>query len=393
MICKYCLTKIDDDSVFCESCGSRVREAGNNDETQLLPKVQERVKPSRSAAFAANGGKPPAQKAVAVGNEEKPAEKDVRVNDISKLLAEIYDYEDEQEKKIEPADELEVTAATEPEFTAEPVPEPDSEAEPEQVHPAEDIPDPDDEEIPATCILGDVELPAEPKPVVSVFCMACGRKLPKGAAFCDICGTPTGDVEPAEIKRRKIKNSIAVPILKEYFVKPASALEKADCEEAFTLGTGVLLIKDILMALIAALCMNPLTPVLEGSWLLSADSFGFGAKIFLIAVLADVILLALIFGTGILFKAAGSFKEIASVCGTAVMLPAILWMIALILTAFAPQVSLPAAAVSLAVTVVFTGKAIVITGKADENKAMYMVAVVMVIYIAVMYGGLKWMIA
>ena len=48
MICKYCLTKIDDDSVFCENCGNRVTDFGNNDETQLIPKVEEKSEIKKS---------------------------------------------------------------------------------------------------------------------------------------------------------------------------------------------------------------------------------------------------------------------------------------------------------------------------------------------------------
>lgn len=345
MICKYCLTKIDDDSVFCESCGQRVAEAGNNEETQLIPKVEEKVIPSRSEAFAANGGRPPER-------------------DFSKLLAEIYDDEDPE---------------TEPEEVIE--------------EPAEEAPEETGTEAKEEWLSPDVQLPAEPEPPAQVFCMACGRKLPEGAAFCDQCGTATGEVGNAGSGRSRAKEPVVLPILKEYFVRPASALEKAASGQVLPLGAGVLLIKDILIALISALSMDALDPLIGGSRIMSADAFGFGAKVFLIMLLADLILLGLVFGTGIVFKAAGTFKETAAVCGTAFVLPSLLWIITLILTAFAPQVCVPAAAVSLTVTTVFTGKAIAAAGKTDENKIMYMTAVVMAVYVAVIYGGLTWMIA
>lgn len=357
MICKYCLTKIDDDSVFCENCGNRVTDIGNNDETQLIPKVEEKVIPSRSAAFAANGGKPP----------EK---------DFSKLLAEIYD---EKEQEMPPAAEAEEHVDAGDEIRTE--------AEEENCVGAandgkEDI-----------WVSPDVLLPAKPEPAVPVFCMACGRKLPDGAAFCDMCGTPTGEVSPVDMTNMRAKPKVALPILKEYFVKPADAIDKAVSPDAFSLGAGILLIKDLLLALIAALCIEQLSPVMKGSWLLAGDTFGFGAKLFLILILADVILLALVFGAGILFKAAGTVRETVAVCGTASLLPAVLWMITLLMQAFAPAVSLCAVMISVAVSAVFLGRAIGTSAKIKDSEAMYMMILVMIVYIAVIYGGMTWMIA
>ena len=223
--------------------------------------------------------------------------------------------------------------------------------------------------------------------------MACGRRLPEGAAFCDVCGTATGAVEPAEIRRRQAKNSIALPILKDYFPKPADAIEKAANEEAFSLGAGILLVKDILIAFIAAICMGKLASVLEGSWLLSGDAFGFAAKVFLMAVLADIVLLALVFGIGVAFKAGGTIKEITGACGTAYLLPAVLWLIALVLQACEPVVGMCVTLISVAISAIFIGKAIHAVSKINGNKAIYMTAAIFAVYIALIYGGLTWMIA
>ena len=329
MICKYCLTKIDDDSVFCESCGNRVSDIGSNEETQLIPKVEEKVIPSRSAAFAAKAGKAPA------------ASEDEAVENTG----------------------------------------------------CEDFPP--GTKVKEVWVSPDVLLPVpeEPEPAGQIFCMACGNQLPKGAAFCAMCGTPTGEVSPVDLTNVKVKPKVAIPILKEYFVRPAKAIDKAASADAFSLGAGVLLIKDLLIALIAALCIEQLAPVMKESWLLAGDAFGFGAKLFMLAVCADVILIALIFGAGILFKAAGTVKETVAVCGTAALLPAILWLITLLMQAFAPAEGLCAAMISLAVSVIFIGKAIGTAAKLKDSETMYMITVVMIIYIAVIYGGLTWIIA
>ena len=329
MICKYCLTKIDDDSVFCESCGNRVGEIGNNDETQLIPKVDEKVVPSRSAAFAARAGKVPA------------------------------------------AEEADVPDNTE----------------------CEDLPP--ETKVKEVWVSPDVLLPVPEKdePAKQIFCMACGKPLPKGAAFCALCGTPTGEVSPVDLPNMKVKPKVVLPILKTYFVKPAEAIGKAVSADALSLGAGILLIKDLLLALIAALCIEQLAPAMKGSWLLAGDAFGFGAKLLLMLILADVILLGLIFGAGILFKSACTVRETVAVCGTASLLPALLWIITLLMQAFAPAASLCAAMISLAVSVVFLGKAITAAAKIKDSEAMYMTVIVMIVYIAVIYGGMTWMIA
>lgn len=300
MICKYCLTKIDNDSVFCESCGSRVKEIGNNDETQLIPKV----------------------------------------DDLQEVL----------------------------------------EDGPDDTLVQEDIKDEGDE----------LERSKDNLVQEALFCMACGRKLPDGAAFCDICGTPTGAVAPVEIRRRK--NSIALPILKNYFVKPAETIEKAASEDAALLGASILIIKDILTAVISALCMSSLIEGIIDSWILSGDAFGFAAKVFLLAMLADVILVALLFGIGIVFKAAGSIMEIIGACGVSYLLPSIIWLLALALKGFIPEISLGISLIGLVISALFLGKAIEAVGKIKKDKSMYMVVVILTVYVTLIYGGLIWII-
>lgn len=386
MICKYCLTKIDDDSVFCESCGSRVQEIGNNDETQQIPKVEE-LKENRIETVSENG-------ALYVDSK-----RDVPVSDISKLLSEIYDDEEDEDEepkrrialkreeetvleKEEPEDKNDMVTVLQYESDPEPT---EGEADDSEILPQEE----DLKEKQKLQQEFKYENFDSPEPV-SVFCMACGRKLPDGAAFCDACGTPTGKVLPLENGRRR--NSIALPILKKYFVKPAEMIEKAAHEEAAGLGAGILVVKDILTAVIAALCMEQLTAGMTDSWILSGDAFGFGTKIFLLTVLTDTILCALVLGIGKLFRAKGNVKEIIAVCGVAYLLPAILWLLALALSGFVLLVGMCIALVALTTGVLFMGKAIDAAGKIEKNKSMYMTALILVIYIALIYGGLIWII-
>lgn len=379
MICKYCLTKIDDDSVFCESCGSRVQEIGNNDETQLIPKVEELGKTS------VNGT--PSGAASSAGHE-----KDIPVSDISKLLAEIYDEEDQ----IYEESETEIVNGEEKTELAKDVTDnviPDLQYEDTTEH--------EEQAMETECDSMPVKVEEEfheyecsdMNEAAPLFCMACGRRLPEGAAFCDTCGTPTGAVSPGEIRRRKTKNSIAMPILKGYFIKPAETIEKAVSEETAALGAGIFIIKDILAAVISALCMTRLTAGMADSWILSGDAFGFAAKVFLLAVLADVILIAILFGMGIIFKAAGTVRELIGVCGVSSLLPSILWLLALVLKGFVPVVSIYVSLAAVIISVLFIGKAIDASGRMKANRSMYMTAITLIIYMALIYGGFKWMIA
>lgn len=361
MICKYCNTKIDADSIFCENCGERVQEIRKNDETQLIPAAEpaKPVVPSRSAAYAAKAA---AASELSPESAAKQPQKDIRVKDISKLLAEIYDAEEEEQKTKEkqPAQSAEPVKET----VTEPAPEKEAGASPEDG--------------------------GEPAPV---FCMACGKMLPAGAAFCDTCGTATGTVTPVEIRRRRSKESAAVPILKEYFKKPAEAIDKAASQDALSLGIGIFAAKDVLFAILAAVLMPQLTAGMEESWLLSGDAFGLAAKVLIVMVLADLIMVGLVFSADLTFKGAGGIKEIIAACGTANILPAITGLLALVLYAFAPMAGECAALVTLACGVLFSGKAISAVYRLKENKTMYAVLAVLAIYTIIIYGGLTWIIA
>lgn len=358
MICKYCMTEIDDDSVFCESCGSRVKEiindTGNNDETQLIPKITDA--------------------------DEGETEADVRVSDISKLLSEIYEDE-EDEKKVEIAEEPIIESEQEDEPEDEELPDHDPQVENEAF-----VSDGASDNANATVVTYFEEQPKY------IYCMACGKKLPYGAAFCDECGTETGAVSPKEIRKRKIKNSSVVPILKGYFPRPAESIENAASYEPFSLGAGILVAKDILLAVIAAIFMNRLTAGIEDSWIMSGDAFGFAAKVFLLSILTDIILIALVVLIGIPFKSGGNIRSITAACGTGYLLPAILWLATVVLQAFAPVAGECLAVITMVVFVLFIGRAIESAARIKKNKAMYMVAAVIAIYTALLYGGLIWII-
>ncbi|MCB6993350.1 zinc-ribbon domain-containing protein [bacterium 210820-DFI.6.37] len=226
-----------------------------------------------------------------------------------------------------------------------------------------------------------------PEVTPPMFCMACGKKLPKGAAFCDACGTPTGEVAPVEIRRRGNKQSMILELMKGFFAKPASTIEKAASEDAFAAGVGFFIVKDVLLAILSAVFMKKLTASLGAlsGLLLSGDPFGFGTKIFLCGIVLDGLWIALLYGAGRLFKQKCSVKELVGAAGTAALLPAVLLLITVILAAFAPDIAICAAVITGVTGLTFMTKAVAAVFKAGENGILYMTAAAAAGYAVILY--------
>lgn len=443
MICKHCRAWIDDDSVFCESCGSRVVSDGNNDETQDLSNVLKeeidngirdlnelmsfdkktelkqpsRVNLDRTLVFH----KPEREKSAHVAPKvvEKPivqtdTERKVDVMDIlagaeTEKLVEtpepVVDKKEPIEVKEEiPAEpvvseksqEVETPAVIEePEVAIETEiekedevsiqePEIPVENEPEVLEEAdaEEDQELEVEESVASMEVEPMEVEQETKPL---FCMACGEPLPQGAAFCAICGTPTGEVAPKEIHRRRTKQSLALPLLKTYFPKPEDAIQQAATEDAVSIGASVFAVKALILAVIAAVFLKPLSGLLGESWFTAGDAFGFAAKVFLGVLIGDALMVALIFGAGKIFKQDVSIKALLGTCGIANILPSILWIITLILAATAPVVALAVSMIAIAVSTIFTSKSIDAVYNVKDGRSIYIISSVSVVYIAVIY--------
>lgn len=228
---------------------------------------------------------------------------------------------------------------------------------------------------------------ASEEPIQLRFCMACGRRLPAGAAFCDACGTPTGEVTPPEEFQNPAGGSMAVRLLKDIFVKPAAAIEQAATDKAFLSGIGFFLLKDALMAVLAALVAGRLSTVLAviGPWLLSVDPFGFGAKIFLSGVLMDILWIAAVLGAGRLFRAEISPRSLIGSCGTAGLFTAVLAAVTVLIAAFVPGAAICAIAVTGAVTVVTMARAIYAAVKLNADLVTFLMAAVTAVYTLVIF--------
>lgn len=233
----------------------------------------------------------------------------------------------------------------------------------------------------------ETESEEEPELHRQLFCMACGKKLPDGAAFCDACGTPTGEVAPAEIRKRRNSQGVITELIKGFFVKPASIIEKAASEDAFAAGMGFFIVKDVILAVLSAVFMNKLTASLGmlGAWLVGGDPFGFGAKIFLCGIILDALWIGILYGAGRLFRLGGSVKALIGATGTAGLFPAALLIITVILAAFVPAAAVCAAMVTAAAGLVFMTRAVSVSFKSGENVMLYMTAAAAACYVVLIY--------
>lgn len=394
MLCTHCGAWIDGDSVFCESCGSRVLPEGNNEETQALE------------TFLKEENDQSIRNLDELMSLDEASQEDHLEQDLDRTL--VFHKTEEPELLQEESAETEADAAEEQEQEeADLVPEEDMQEsvitellqEPEHVERTEllaepeEAPEEEEPEMPEEAALQqpapepykEWEASEEKEYIAPIYCMSCGKRLPEGAAFCDACGTLTGQVAPTEIRRRRAKRSITLPLLKGYFPAPAETIQLAAEEDSFSVGVGIYGVKAVLLAVVAAIFSKPLVAVLGSSWFTAGDTFGFAAKVFLASLIADALLIALIYGASILMKTPGSARTLIGTCGIANLLPAVIWIITLILAAVAPKAALCGALIALAASVIFTSKAVETVCEVKENKSIYMTMAVAAVYIVIMY--------
>lgn len=225
-----------------------------------------------------------------------------------------------------------------------------------------------------------------------LFCMACGKALPEGAAFCDACGTRTGAVSPAEIRgRRQSKQGMTLGLLADFFTKPESTIERAADEDACLSGIGFFLLKDVVLAVLAAAFMKRITVSLGmvAPWLTGGDSFGFAAKVFLCAIVMDALWVGLLFGAGYLFRTDCPVKILIGACGTASLLPTALWVIATLLIAFAPFAAMGAIAVTVLVTLIVMTKAAAAAFIPPQDRLLYLMAATTAVYAMILVAAMS----
>ena len=339
MYCENCGARIDDDSKFCENCGVLIKPEADI----KLPEWS--LEPDKQSGRTS-------ELPVAASKEEAQS-----ITDLDQLMK--MDLEDPEDLK-EPEDpkEPEVPENT-PEPGADEISEDPKEPEPEALFDARE------------------ELP--------VFCMACGKQLPNGAAFCDTCGTPTGEVSPVQINRRA-GQGMFVQLAKYFFVKPTSTIEKAASDDAFLSGIGFFLIKDAILAVLAAIFAGRLYGILGfiGARLLVGDPFGFGAKVFLISILMDVLWIGLLYGACAAMKARPSIKALTGSCGTSSLIFTAVLTISIILAAFVPEAIICAGLTSLVVFTATMAKAVSAAVKDSEDRLYYILPGTFVCYILIL---------
>lgn len=456
MYCENCGAKIDKDSRFCEVCGARIEPEAKADsffsepeedlqpvtdikdlmelddsfdfEASVLPKYRTGstmifekkenipVQETKRIEFAHQWDPEPFKEPEMENNEPEPEPEELSEPEPETIP------EPETQSDLEPVSEQE--KEPEPEPAAEPVIEtfsvleqepiedpvfeadadenpqetawaPEPAAEPEIQGDPEDNPELEKEQDEEA---DDELLPILPSPeekgARQLYCMACGKKLPEGAAFCDACGTPTGEVSPAEIHKRRRGESLIPELIKHIFVKPASVIEKAASEDAFSAGLGFFIVKDVLLSILSAVFMKKLVSAagLTGTWMAGGDPFGFGTKIFLCGIVLDALWIGILYGMGNLFKSKTSVKEVIGATGTASLFSAVLMIITIILAAFLPSAAVCALLVTAAAAVIFMTKAVSVSFDMSEDKTIYLTAASAACYLIILYIGIKLII-
>lgn len=218
------------------------------------------------------------------------------------------------------------------------------------------------------------------------FCMACGQILPAGAAFCSACGTPTGEVAPTEPVKDKLEGGMALKLLKNLFTSPVETIQSAASDKAFLSGIGFFVLKDVLLAVLAAILAGRLSAAagIVVSWFAGGDPFGFGAKVFLCSVFLDALWIAVVLGAGKLFRAELFFRAIIGACGTAGLFTSGLLLITLLLAAVLPGAAGCAGIVTVAVTALAMEKAVSAAIKLKEDWRLFLLAAAAACYIIVL---------
>lgn len=450
MYCENCGARIDRDSKFCENCGALINwddaEPEFSDETEEMQPVTDIndlmgmdmepdfekawpdsektmvfVKPegtlqeTQRFEYIPKASQPPEEgREPEIKEKQAPepsvseAEQAEPEKDPEKLGQEPEEVKAAGEKDLEPIEPEGPEKAEQESREEEPVlSDPDDKAQEEtfsrklsslllrKKETDEEQPE-QDEELPEQEERQTISEPYEPKQEQEhqLFCMACGKRLPEGAAFCDACGTPTGEVAPVEIRKRRNGQSLILELIKGFFVRPASVIEKAASEDAFAAGIGFFVVKDVILAVLSAILMNRLIASLgvQGSWIASGDPFGFGAKIFLCGIILDALWIGILYGAGRLFRLGGSVRALAGAAGTAGLFPSVLLIITVILAAFVPAAAVCAAMITGAAGLIFMVKAVSASFKASENVILYMTAAVAACYTVILYLAVRLMI-
>lgn len=368
MYCDNCGARIDDDSVFCENCGVLVKQ----EELVTLQGSGKVTKDTAELQPLTDLGQLMDEEGFKedfTGSQDMDKSAPSNIEESTELPEPIESEQIDAKNALEEAAEVSLNEMDSEEFSNQP----------ECNEPVDEERASEQAEIEVKAEKVDADDMAQP---AALFCMACGRKLPDGAAFCDACGTPTGEVMPPTVHMRNVKQTMFVELVKTFFKKPADTIEKAATEDAFLAGIGFYLIKDVIVAVLSAVFMGSLTAAFGslGELISGGDLFGFGARIFLIAVLMDALWVGLLYGIGLLFRGTGSFKSLVGSCGTASILASALLILTIVLTGVFPAASVCGGIVTIAALIITTNKAVDAVLDLSSNLRIYMLPAAVLCY-------------
>lgn len=219
-----------------------------------------------------------------------------------------------------------------------------------------------------------------------VFCQNCGKELAEGARFCDSCGTPQGSAAPPTASKPAVPSLFTI-LIQKFFKEPTGAVRLAAEKEGAMQGIVFFLIKDAILAILAAMLMSKLIYELGifGSLFSDGDTFVAAMKVFFIAAFMDALWTALLFGGGKVFGGECTFPALLGGGGTSSIMLSMGW----ILTAIMIAVSAPLGVCSLLALIGIAAASayIVLTEvmQVSKDKSFYATALIMLTYFLVIY--------
>lgn len=224
------------------------------------------------------------------------------------------------------------------------------------------------------------------------ICRNCGQELAADAEFCDSCGAAVPEShsrsrKPAQSKAGAEQSTIG-SLLTGAFSRPASAITLAGESENALAGAVFLLIKDVIIAAMAAvMIVNGVSELGFLRWIISGEEIWASAGIvFAASLVMDVLWICILCLCGKLFGGSGSLAAAIGAVGTgSLVLTVGLILSAVLLMLFSSDVLvfsvILCAAIFLAATVIITEKALHVSAE----WLIYAVPVALLLYGVIIY--------
>lgn len=371
MFCEKCGKQIPDDSVFCEFCGGEVTPlTGAQIKTgQEWKETETVIQVPDDSAFCEYGG------------EETDLEE-------TRPLPQVSNHSSDQGKWIK-----RYNAGVQENVAAERAQSENTQAEPqESLEPVSEL-------CPqcGALLRGDAKfcdkcgarlITEEPQSKAqSVICQNCGRELAADARFCDGCGAPQG--VGVYIPPKPAEPSLFAILLRKFFKEPVGAICLAAEKEGIVPGVVFFLIKDAILAILAAMLLSKLVYELGifGMLFSDGDTFVAAVKVFFITAFLDALWAALLFGGGKVFGGDCTLAALIGGCGTSSILLSLGWILTAIVIAISAPLGICPLLALVGIMAASTYLVLTEVMQVSKDKSFYAASLAMLAYFLVIYIG------